>query len=232
MVRDSKLLTARTVKDIDRKAQELLGISTLVLMENAGRAVAEEALKMMDSQRHVAIFCGKGNNGGDGFVAARHLLTCGYKPDIFLAGKISEVENEARINLEAILKLRQKIIEIEEDDLHSLANKILRYNLIIDALLGVGLRGQVRGVCRDLIEMINKTKSYILSVDVPSGLDATNGQILGCCIKANKTVTFMAAKRGMVLGKGPQVCGRIIVRDLGIPLRKNRLRQITLKCDF
>lgn len=218
MERNSKLLTAQTAKEIDIKARNLFGIFALVLMENAGRAIAEEAIKILHDKKGVAIFCGKGNNGGDGFVAARHLLACGYKPDIFLAGKISEVENEARINLEAILKLRQKIIEIEEDDLHSLANKILRYNLIIDALLGVGLRGKVRGVCRDLIEMINKTKSYILSVDVPSGLDATNGQILGCCIKANKTVTFVAAKRGMVLGKGPQVCGRIIVRDLGIPL--------------
>jgi len=218
MVKSSKLLTVKLAKDIDIKAREIFGISTLVLMENAGRGVAEGVIEILRGRKTVAIFCGKGNNGGDGFVAARHLLTYGIKPDIFLAGEISDVENEARVNLEILLKLKQKIIEAEEESLHFVKNKISKYTLIIDALLGVGLQGEVRGVYRDLIGIINTSKAYILSVDIPSGLDATTGKTLGCCVKADRTVTFVAKKRGMVRGDGPKHCGRVVVRDLGVPL--------------
>ena len=106
MAKNSKLLTAKQVKAIDIKAKELLGISTLVLMENAGRQVADEVLRVIKGNRKakIAIFCGRGNNGGDGFVAARHLLTQGIKPDILLAGKINDVGGEARTNLEILIK--------------------------------------------------------------------------------------------------------------------------------
>lgn len=166
-----------------------------------------------------ATFCGKGNNGGDGFVMVRHLLAAGIKPDIFLAGDINDVENEARVNLEILLKLRQKVIEVGEENLDLIKNKISKYTLIIDALLGVGLTGEVRGIFRDLIGIINLSQAYILSVDIPSGLDATTGKVLGCCVKADKTVTFVAKKQGMVLGEGPKYCGRVAVKDLGIPLQ-------------
>lgn len=215
----SRLLTATQTKAIDLKAKEKFGISTLVLMENAGSAITQEAMRISRGRGRIAIFCGKGNNGGDGFVTARHLLTSNVKPDIFLAGRICEVENEAKINLEALLKLRQKIVEINRENLYLVRNKIPRYSLIIDALLGVGLKGEVRGVFRDLIGIINTSKAYVLSVDIPSGLDATGGEVLGCCIKADRTVTFVAKKRGMVLKEGPKYCGRLIVKDLGIPLQ-------------
>ena len=127
MARNSKVLTAQQAKAIDVKAREVFGISTLVLMENAGRAVADEAIKILRGRKKVAIFCGKGNNGGDGFVAARHLLTCGIKPDIFLAGRICDVQNEARTNLEIILKLKQRVIEIEEKKLYLVKNLVLGY---------------------------------------------------------------------------------------------------------
>ena len=220
MVKNSKLITAKQAKVIDIKARELFGISTLVLMENAGRQVADEVIRIIKRKQRnrIAIFCGKGNNGGDGFVVARHLLTQGIKLDIFLAGKIKDVENEARANLEILISLKQKIIEVEEENLHLVKNKISKYALIIDALLGVGLEGEVRGIFRDLIGIINSSKAYILSVDIPSGLDATKGEVLGYCVKADKTVTFVAKKRGMVLGDGPKHCGKVIVKDLGIPL--------------
>jgi len=220
MTRNSKLLTAKEAKDIDRRAKEIFGISTLVLMENAARGVAEEAIKVLRGEKNVAVFCGKGNNGGDGFAAARHLLTRGVNLSIFLAGRVQEVENEARINLDILSRLKQKIIEVEEENLHLVKNKIPQYALIIDALLGVGLQGEVKGILRDLIGIINISDAYILSVDIPSGLDATKGRVLGCCVKADKTVTFVAKKRGMVIGDGPKYCGRIVVKDLGIPLYK------------
>lgn len=213
-----RLLTARQAKVLDLKLKEKFGISILVLMENAGRAVAEEVNKTSKGKGRIAIFCGKGNNGGDGFVAARHLLMRGIKPDIFLAGKITDVQNEAKVNLDILIKMKQRIIEANGKNLYPVKSKISKYDLIVDALFGVGLAGEVRGIFKDLISAINSSGAYILSVDIPSGLDATKGKILGCCVKANKTVTFIARKRGMVLRDGPKVCGTVIVRDLGISL--------------
>ena len=214
-----RLITSQKAKEIDLKAKERFGISVLVLMENAGKAVAEEAMEVLKNQKEkIAIFCGKGNNGGDGFVAARHLLTYGIKPEVFLAGKIREVNNEAKINLEILRKLELKVLEVSESNLNLVKRKISKYEFIIDALLGVGLSGEVRGIFRDLIELINSSRAFILAVDIPSGLDATTGKVLGCCVNADKTVTFVAKKRGMVIGDGPKYCGRVVVRDLGIPL--------------
>lgn len=211
------MLTAKQAKDIDILARDKFDISTLILMENAGRSVAEEVIGKLGQKKRVAIFCGRGNNGGDGFVAARHVLVSGIKPDIFLAGRISEVEDEAKTNLEILLKLKQKIIEVGKENLHLVKHKISKYALIIDALLGVGLQGEVRGIYRDLIAIINTSKAYVISVDIPSGLDVTTGEVLGCCVKANKTVTFVARKRGMVLADGPKHCGKVIISDLGVP---------------
>jgi NAD(P)H-hydrate epimerase len=216
MSNPKELLTAKTAKLLDLEAKEKLGISTLILMENAGRAVAQEATKVFRGKKKIAVFCGKGNNGGDGFVAARHLLAQGIKPDIFLAGGISQVENEAKTNLAILLKLKTKITQVSERNLSSI--KTSKYGLIIDALLGVGLSGEVRGIYKDLISLINSSQAYKLCVDIPSGLDTTTGKILGCCVKADKTITFVAKKRGMVVGDGPRYCGKVIVADLGIPL--------------
>jgi hydroxyethylthiazole kinase-like uncharacterized protein yjeF len=224
MARNSKIITSQEAKAIDRNAREKLGISPLVLMENAGRAVAEESSRVLKKHKRVAVFCGKGNNGGDGFVAARHLLTRGVKPYIFLAGRVEEVRNEARENLEIIVNLRQKIVELTENKLYLAKRVLSRNSLIIDALLGVGLKGEVRGVYRGLIEMINASKKYVLSVDIPSGLDANTGRILGNGVKANKTVTFVAKKKGMTKGEGPRYCGKVIVADLGIPLNYSHVR--------
>ncbi|MFC1675219.1 NAD(P)H-hydrate epimerase [Candidatus Omnitrophota bacterium] len=218
MARKSHLLSAKEAKAIDLKARKMLGISVLVLMENAGREIAAEAIQIRRAKARVAILCGKGNNGGDGFVAARHLLVSGIKAEIFLAGSIKDVKNEARVNLEILRKLKHGIIQIKERDLAGIKRKISRYPLIIDALLGVGLKGEVRGIYKDLIGLINSSKANILSVDIPSGLNATTGRVLGACVKADRTVTFVAKKRGMVIGDGPKFCGRVIVKDLGIPL--------------
>ncbi len=217
MAKNSKTFTARQAREFDAKARGRWGIPGLMLMENAGRAVAEEAVKLTSRGKPIAIFCGKGNNGGDGFVAARHLLSAGLKPDVFLAAGINEVGNEAGVNLGILLKLRLKIREVSEDNLHLVRNKIRRYGLIIDALLGVGLTGEVRGIYRDLIGLINISAARVLSVDMPSGLDSASGKVLGCCVKADETVTFVAKKRGMVLGEGPKYCGKIKVEGLGVP---------------
>ncbi len=209
-------LTARQARSVDASLQKRFGISALVLMENAGRGLAAEAIKTYRGGK-IAVFCGKGNNGGDGFVCARHLLTAGIKSDVFLIGAQSQVLTEARVNLDILLKLGQKVIEVTEE--HPLcAGKMKHYDLIVDALLGIGLSGGVRGIYKDAIDWINKAKSMVLSVDIPSGLNATTGKILGCCVKAEKTITFIACKRGMIVGEGRRYCGKVVVKDLGIPV--------------
>ena len=218
-MRRQRIITAKQAKALDKKALEIFGIPTLLLMENAGRGVAEEvSIIVKDKKAKIAVFCGKGNNGGDGLCSARHLITFGIKPEIFLADRFSEVKGEAGINLGILLKLKQKITVINEKNLDSLKKKIAKYSLIVDALLGVGLKGRIRGVYAHLIRLINASGAYVLSVDIPSGLDATGGKILGSCVKADKTVTFVAKKRGMFYGYGPKYCGNIVVKDLGVVL--------------
>jgi len=219
IIQGKRVLTAAQAKALDKKANEEFGISTLLLMENAGRSVSEEALKILRSRRgKTAIFCGTGNNGGDGFCAARHLLAAGIKPDIYLAAKSGDVKNEAKANLGILLRLRQKITEVSPDNLFLIKEKIGKYGLIIDALLGVGLKGRIRYVYQELINIINASKAYVLSVDIPSGLDATSGRVPGVCVKADKTVTFVAKKRGMVSRPGKIYCGEILVRGIGVQL--------------
>jgi len=208
-----KTITVSQARLLDKRAREVYGISTLMLMENAGRAVAEEIIKL--KKRRIAIFCGKGNNGGDGFVCARHLFAGGIRPDLFLAGRISDVKGEAGLNLDILLRLKHKIFEIDGKNVDLLKEKICRYDLILDAIFGVGLKGGVKGLFGYLIELINSSVAYIVSVDVPSGLDADTGEVSGACIKADRTVTFIAKKRGMIKGKAPGYCGKIIVKDLG-----------------
>lgn len=211
-------LTAVEAKALDKKALEKFGIPTLILMENAGRAIMEEALKnLKSSQSKIAVFCGKGNNGGDGFCAARHLLVKGFKPDVYLVCKINDVENEAKINLSMLLKMKQRIIQIDPRNLSFLRKRIGEYDLIIDALLGVGTKGPIRPAYQQVIDLINSLDRYVLSVDIPSGLDATTGEVRGRCIKADQTVTFVAKKLGMVRGMGRKYCGKVIARSIGLP---------------
>jgi len=216
---NKRLLTTAQAKALDKKAQEKFGISNLMLMENAGRAVSEEALKILqDEQGRVAIFCGTGNNGGDGFCAARHLLVAGIKPDIYFTGRIEDVKNEAKINLDILLRLKQKITQICPGNLCLVKAGIRKYGLIVDALLGVGLKGEIGHIYHELINIINASNIYVLSVDIPSGLDATSGKVLGGCIEADKTVTFIAKKRGMVSSTGRKYCGEVLIRNIGIAL--------------
>ena len=214
-----KILTVSQAKDLDSKAREKFGIPTILLMENAGRAVSETVYKVIGSRKmKIAIFCGKGNNGGDGFCAVRHLLSRGVNPDVYLCGNINEVRGEARVNLEILLRLKKKVLQVNQNNLKTIRARMPGYSLIVDALLGVGIKGLVKGIFADIINAINQSKAYILSVDIPSGLDANTGQALGVSVKADRTVTFIAKKKGMVKGGGEKLCGKIVVENIGFPL--------------
>lgn len=214
-----KILTARQARNLDFKARVKLGIPTILLMENAGRAVSKEVSGIISGRRmKAALFCGKGNNGGDGFCAARHLLSRGINPDIYLCGNMNEVKGEARVNLEILLRLKKKVLQVNPNNLKAIRARIPGYGLIVDALLGVGIKGLVKGIFADIIIAINQSKAYVLSVDIPSGLDADTGRVLGVSVKADRTVTFIAGKRGMFRAWGKKLCGKIITEDIGFPL--------------
>lgn len=213
-----KTLTALEAKKFDLKAIKRFKVPTILLMENAGRAITEEVLRIIKRKKmKVAIICGRGNNGGDGFCSARHLITKGIAFDVYVCGKISGLKGEARVNLDILLRLKKKIFSINEKNLKIFKSKLLGYGLIIDSILGVGLRGRVEGVISKVINIINESGKYVLSVDIPSGLDADTGEALGAAVYADRTVTFVAPKKGMVNNMGKRFCGKVVVSDIGLP---------------
>jgi NAD(P)H-hydrate epimerase len=185
-------------------------------MENAGRAVAEVAAEMLGHKKRIAVFCGKGNNGGDGFVCARHLLAKKKSVDIYLLGRTKDLKGSALKNLKILMNLGKKVIKIPDlITWDKIKTKIEHCDLIIDGILGIGLRGNVEEPLSTIIKDINNSKAPILSIDTPSGLDADTGKPHGICIRATKTVTFVATKKGFLKKKAKIYTGRVIVKDLG-----------------
>lgn len=212
------LITAGQAKKIDREAREVLGIPVRVLMETAGAAVADE-VERISRAGAITIVCGKGNNGGDGLVCARHLACRGRRTRVFLVADLDSLGRENADNLKALLKLGVDTVSISDAGVMPAFISALKSSaVVVDALLGTGISGTVTGMHKTVIGAINAAGRPVVAVDIPSGLDADNGVIRGCCVKARATVTFMAKKRGMSRGRGPGVCGRVTVKNLGIPL--------------
>src|SRR5574337_1761423 len=210
-----KSLTREEMKELDRKAIEEYKIPGIILMENAGRNVAEEVLKMIHApqQIKVAILCGKGNNGGDGFVVARHLYNHHIPVNVFLVARISDIlkDGDAGINLQILLHIKIPVKEVlDTTGINNVLKELGNYDIIVDALFGTGLSGEVREPFKTLINGVNNLNKPIVSVDIPSGLDCNTGKILGAAIKATKTVTFAIAKKGFYLGDGPSYTGNVI----------------------
>jgi NAD(P)H-hydrate epimerase len=196
---------------MDRKTIEDYGVPSLVLMENAGRHVSDIAVGMLSSipGKKVAVFCGTGNNGGGGFVSARHLIRQGFNVTIYIVGEISSVKNDPLVNLNILRKTKADIKQLSESiDTGA--------DLIIDAVFGIGLKGEIKGLIRDIIMDLNLGKAPILAVDTPSGLDSDTGKALGTAIKAKKTVTMQFPKKGFYINDGPEHTGEVTVADIGI----------------
>ncbi|MDD2890614.1 MAG: NAD(P)H-hydrate dehydratase [bacterium] len=211
-----KLLTSEQMRNIDKTAIEKLGVPGTVLMENAGVKLFEiihEELHHAKNPR-IAIICGKGNNGGDGFVLARHLLNNKISTDVFLLGNSNEVKGDAKINLDILLKSGHKIIEItNEKKIPSLKT----YDLLVDAIFGTGFTGKITGIAEKIITNMNNSDIPIFSVDVPSGLNANYGSVQGVCVKASFTATMCLPKRGLVLYPGKDYTGDVYIIDIGVP---------------
>ena len=206
------------MQQIDRSAIDTYGIPSIVLMENAGKVVVDEILKMKGQYQKVVIVCGPGNNGGDGFVIARHLFNLGVTVKVFVVGEISELNHDAMLNYTILKKLEFKIDEITDDTSMLAFERFLRPgNLIVDAIFGTGMSRAVEGIYLRVIEAINEMAHLVLSVDLPSGIDGNTGHVLGTAIEADKTVALVIPKVGNILFPGSDYNGEVIIKGIGVP---------------
>lgn len=193
-----EFISSSQMRSLEENAEKR-GISRLELMENAGKKCAE-VISTLKPNSKILILCGKGNNGGDGLVCARYLADK-HNVSVYLVGEIEKPE--AKKNLERLKGTNVKIVDKIED----------KYDIFVDALLGIGAKGRLRGEIKKCVKKINKLNGIKVSLDIPTGMDPDTGEICDIAVKPDLTITFHRAKKGMEKGG----CGKIIVLDIGIP---------------
>jgi NAD(P)H-hydrate epimerase len=211
--------TAEDCKQFHEWATEVLGIPSIILMENAGRAVADEIYKNYFAEKKgfnsVTFFCGIGNNGGDGLVAARHLFIRGVDVKVYIIGGVSGFSIDTELNFRILRKLGINAFPLlSEKDLSKA--KILEHSLLVDAIFGTGVDRDIIGFERKVIDKINKAKKEVVSIDVPSGLNIDEGTDWGVCIKANRTITMIAPKKAFEMEEVQEFIGELDVVDIGV----------------
>ena len=215
-----RILNAAQMREADRFAIEEIGIPSLVLMENAGRQVvaAMEAAYEARLNGRVAVLCGRGNNGGDGFVVARTLLQRGVDTSVFVIGSLADVRGDARTNLDILGRLGVTVVEIGDEqswELHF--SEIAQCTVIVDAIFGTGLKSALGGMMETIVADVNASSIPIVAIDLPSGLSADTPHVIGDCIDASMTVTLAAPKLPLVLPPGEEHAGDVVIADIGIP---------------
>jgi NAD(P)H-hydrate epimerase len=215
------VMTRDEARAFDFKAINTIGIPGVVLMENAGRSCAELVKEKLHNTANpkVCILCGTGNNGGDGYVIARHLRNAGMKVIVVICGNNNKIKGDAKINLDILDAINQAVEQLDSDS-SEIVRKIKEYaldaDMIIDCLLGTGLKGTVKDGCKQIIETVNSMECPVLAVDIPSGLDCDTGKPLGVAIKADYTVTFIALKKGFTFEHASGFTGEIYIASIGI----------------
>ena len=215
------VMTRDEVRVFDSWAINTLGIPGMVLMENAGRSCAELIKEKLSDVKEpkVCIFCGTGNNGGDGYVIARHLLNNSFKVLAVICGDRNKIKGDAKLNLDILERLGQRIerLNLRDGDIPGRIESFAAgADMIVDSLFGTGLAGRLSDEYKELIESINAQNCPILAVDIPSGLDCDSGQPLGAAIRATYTVTFVAVKKGFTSRSAAQYTGEIFVASIGV----------------
>jgi len=206
-------ITSSEMRALEVNAQ-YFGVNLLQLMENAGRSVAQDTTSRFQKNKKAVVFCGLGGNGGDGFVAARHLLTADFEVTVVLMGRSRDINHEAAMSNWVILQsLQDKIALLEVTD-SSLIPKV-NAGIVIDALLGTGTKGKLKAPIIQAVNYINSLSSFKISVDVPTGIDSDTGEVLGTAVKADLTITFHKEKPG--LEKAKKYVGDLVVADIGLP---------------
>src|SRR5208337_2234418 len=206
-------MTSLEATILDRNS-EYLGVSTLQLMENAGRSVADEIVARFGAGSSVVIYSGTGRNGGDGMVIARHLAGRGLRVSFKLVGSEDSISDPAVLQNWRALKSMSTTVKIDQyRDSSSLSES--ESDVVVDALLGTGVKGKLRQPILRAVEVINESRGYKVAVDVPTGIDSDTGEVMGDAVRANLTVTLHAVKKGF--SKATEFCGEIKAADIGIP---------------
>lgn len=218
-----KLVTAQEMKELDKLAMADYAVPGIVLMDTAAQAVADavnEALDEVDGES-VIIFCGTGNNGGDGFGAARWLASYGVSVRVFVVGaELEAVSGDAKTELAMFTKDGGKAEVIKSEDDWLLAELAAsKADILVDALLGTGFHGELSGDLLRACELLNESGKYIVSVDIPTGVNADNGSAAENAVRADKTVTMGLLKTGLLLYPGREYCGDIELADIGMPAK-------------
>jgi hydroxyethylthiazole kinase-like uncharacterized protein yjeF len=206
-------VTSRDMRALEYNS-EYFGVSRLLLMENAGHNIALEVASRFKGKKSIAVFCGLGGNGGDGFVAARHLSSMGFEVKVILAGRAKEILDKAALETWQALQFLNETIPIIEVYDSTLVPEMTA-DVVIDALLGTGTKGELRPPILQLVKKINAMHAFRLAIDVPTGIDSDTGEVLGEAVKADLTVTFHRTKKG--LEKAKKYLGKLVVRDIGLP---------------
>lgn len=205
-----ELYTAAQVRELDRRMIEQCGTAGYTLMSRAGQAAFETAIAAWPAARRIAVVAGTGNNGGDGFIFARLAHAAGRDVVVALVGESARLKGDAAAAADAMRKAGL--------DFHPFhVSQLQGVDLVVDALFGIGLDREVTGHWRVAIEAINGAGAPVLAIDIPSGLHADSGAILGAAVSADVTLTFIGLKRGLFTGDGPGYCGRVVFDDLGAP---------------
>jgi NAD(P)H-hydrate epimerase len=215
------LVTASEMQEMDHRAIQDFGIPGMVLMENAGRGATRFFLEQFPhiENHRVGVIAGRGNNGGDGYVMARYLKQKGVSVTVYLLATASRVQGDAAANLKFLKPLDIPLVELSNESLFSQhQSEMAGLDVWIDAILGTGLKSDVSGLFKTVIEFINGLDKPVFAVDLPSGLNSDTGQVCGTCIRARATATFAFAKTGHLIYPGTQYTGVLSIVDIGIPL--------------
>jgi len=215
-----RVLTTNQMREADRRTIHEIGIPSIVLMENAGRqavAAMEAAFEDLTSSR-VAVLCGRGNNGGDGFVVARTLIQRGVQTSVFLIGSVSEVQGDARTNIEVLGRIGLTVVEItnaQEWELHF--SEVSECDVLVDAMLGTGFHGALTGLLQTVVADVNALGVPVVAIDLPTGLSADSAELEGEAIEASMTVTLAAPKIPLIFPPADTHAGDLVIADIGIP---------------
>lgn len=206
-----KLVNSAQMKAIDAYAMNTIGIPSLVLMENAAYAVVSAMEKVISKEDIILVVCGSGNNGGDGLAVARILLNRGYQVDVFMTGEHVTLTDETATQLRIVENL-DMVIWNHLDEV-----KFSNYTILVDAMFGIGLSRELKNEARTIVDAMNSHEGVIFAVDMPSGIAADDGKVMGAAVRADYTVTFGEEKVGQILYPGSAYCGSLIVADIGFP---------------
>ena len=215
-----KIVTVEEMREIDKIAIKELGIPGAVLMENAGQSVVSSMENYFDlnSTNKITVVCGKGNNGGDGFVAARYLTNLQKNVDVFIIGDDKTIKGDAGNNLKILknLGVKPRIIKTQ-NDIRFLSQSLTTSDIVVDAIFGTGFKGKIEGIGANVVSRINESENGIVAVDTPSGTDSNTGKVSGIAIKADITVTMGLPKSGQFLYPAKNYVGELYIADIGFP---------------